>query len=97
MSQIFGALVAALSLSSISAAAVAVNNPTITLPAGPIVGTTTTLASVTAAVNKFLGVPFAQSPPVRFSPPQPVVKWTAPYDATALKPACIQQFNCELL
>lgn len=43
--------------------------PTATIDAGVVVGTTTSLPAATASVNKFLGVPFAQSPPERFAPP----------------------------
>ncbi|GAB7359762.1 hypothetical protein MBLNU230_g6933t1 [Neophaeotheca triangularis] len=66
--------------------------PTAVVDAGTLVGTSTSLPAATASVNKFLGVPFAVSPPERFSPPQPA----APYgtiDATQFSAACIQQFN----
>lgn len=66
-----------------------------TLASGVVVGTTTTVPSATATVNKFLGLPFAASPPERFSPPQSPARWEKPLDASELKPACIQQFNCE--
>lgn len=69
-------------------------SPVVLLPSGPIIGTTTSLPSATATVNKFLGIPFAQSPPERFSPPQDASRWRIPLNATAVKPACIQQFNC---
>lgn len=69
--------------------------PTVTLASGVVIGTTTTLPSATAAVNKFLGVPFAASPPERFSPPTAAQPFTTPYMATTIKPACIQQFNCK--
>ena len=69
--------------------------PTVTIGAGTLVGTTTSLPSATAPVNKFLGVAYAVSPPERFSPPTAVEPFAEPYDATATKAACIQQFNCE--
>lgn len=69
--------------------------PTASLDSGLVVGTTTTLPSATAIVNQFLGVPFAVSPPERFSPPQRPERWSEPVDATAWRPACIQQFNCK--
>lgn len=74
----------------------AVNNaaPTATVEAGVLVGKTTTLPTALGPVNQFLGVPFAQSPPQRFSPPQPASRSSKPIDATAWKPACIQQFRC---
>jgi len=65
-------------------------SPTATLGCGVVKGTTTSLPAATATVNKFLGVPFAQSPPRRFSPPQKGA--SCDIDATAFKPACIQQF-----
>lgn len=68
--------------------------PTATLDVGEVIGTTTTLPSSTSVVNKFLGIPFAASPPERFSPPVPVGKFQNPYIAQAWGPACIQQFNC---
>lgn len=72
-------------------------SPVVLLPSGPVIGTTTSLPSATVTVNKFLGVPFAQSPPERFSPPQDPAAWgwRAPLNATEFKPACIQQFVCE--
>jgi carboxylesterase type B len=70
-------------------------SPIVVLPSGPVMGTTTSLPSATVTVNKFLGIPFAQSPPERFSPPGNVTRWRQPLNATAFKPACIQQFNCK--
>jgi carboxylesterase type B len=67
--------------------------PTVTIANGAIVGTTTQLPHATQAVNKYLGIPFAASPPERFSPPTDPARFTEAYDATAFKPACIQQFN----
>lgn len=64
--------------------------PTATLDCGTIIGTTTFLPAATATVNKFLGIPFAQSPPERFGMPQR--PGTCNVNATAWKPACIQQF-----
>ncbi|KAF7514001.1 hypothetical protein GJ744_006615 [Endocarpon pusillum] len=66
--------------------------PTVTLASGVLVGTTTSLPSATAVVNKFLGVPFADSPPERFSPPQDPRPWSQPLSVLAVKPACIQQW-----
>jgi hypothetical protein len=61
-------------------------SPTVTIPSGVIVGTSA------ASVNAYLGIPFAQSPPERFSPPVPAPAWTSPLQAQQIKPACIQQF-----
>lgn len=69
--------------------------PTATIDAGIVYGTTTSLPAATATVNKYLGIPFAASPPVRFSPPEKPQSWNAPINATAYKPACIQQFQCK--
>lgn len=64
--------------------------PTATLDCGVVIGTTTSLPAATATVNKFLGIPFAQSPPQRFGMPQ--APGSCNVNATAWKPACIQQF-----
>lgn len=69
-------------------------NPTATVQQGVVVGTTTSLPAATASVNKFLGIPFAQSPPLRFGPPQAPASFSEPMMVQALKPACIQQFVC---
>jgi len=66
--------------------------PTATIDAGVVLGTTTSLPAATATVNKFLGIPFAKSPPERFSPPESPGKFSKPINATAWSPACIQQF-----
>jgi len=51
---------------------------------GPVLGLTT--ANGGAA---FLGVPFAQNPPVRWGPPRPPTGWTAPLNATAYGSGCL--------
>ncbi|RMZ70050.1 liver carboxylesterase 1 precursor [Pyrenophora seminiperda CCB06] len=69
--------------------------PTVTLSAGIVVGikaTPTNQPSLKASANVYLGVPFAQSPPERFSPPTAASAWSTPLMAQAPKPACIQQF-----
>jgi carboxylesterase type B len=68
--------------------------PTATIGAGLIVGKTTSLPAALGPVNQFLGVPFAKSPPERFSPPQPHARFREPLNATAVGPACFQQFRC---
>ncbi|CAO2647395.1 Nn.00g083170.m01.CDS01 [Neocucurbitaria sp. VM-36] len=67
--------------------------PTATLDAGTVIGKTTTLPVALGPVNQFLGIPFAQSPPERFSPPQAPPRFSKPINATEFKPACIQQFR----
>jgi carboxylesterase type B len=53
------------------------------------------LPSASVVVNKFLGIPFAVSPPERFAPPVPAKQFSEPVVAQAWSPACIQQFDCE--
>jgi len=67
--------------------------PIVTIDAGVLIGTIVTLPTAPAPVNEFLGVPFAQSPPERFSPPAPPKRWEQPLKVAKWKPACIQQFN----
>ena len=71
--------------------------PTATIPDGLVVGTSNSLPNAPISVNKFLGIPFAKSPPERFAPPTDPVKWTTPLQATSWKPSCVQQFNCKSL
>ncbi|KAI5366294.1 Putative carboxylesterase, type B, carboxylesterase type B, alpha/Beta hydrolase [Septoria linicola] len=65
--------------------------PSVTVRDGVLGGTTTALPSATASVNKFLGIPYAQSPPERFSAPLPPARWNMPRNATTFGPACLQQ------
>lgn len=67
--------------------------PTVTIDAGVVIGKTTAIPSATATVNQYLGLPFAQSPPERFSPPQPPAPYSSPLVAQQWSPACIQQFQ----
>jgi carboxylesterase 2 len=71
-------------------------SPTVTIASGVVVGKTATPSnqpSVTATANVYQGIPFAQSPPERFSPPSAPAAWSSPLQATQLPPACIQQFE----
>ncbi|MCJ1327998.1 hypothetical protein MMC10_004673 [Thelotrema lepadinum] len=77
----------------LSSVVLAQDSPTATVDSGALIGTTTTLSAATGPVNKFLGVPYAVSPPERFSPPSSVQQFAEPYDATETKASCIQQFN----
>jgi hypothetical protein len=72
------------------------SNPTATIDSGVIIGTTTALPGATAAVNKFLGMPFAAKPlgKRRFALPQSVPKWKTALKTQKWSPACVQQFNC---
>ncbi|OGM48131.1 carboxylesterase hlo [Aspergillus bombycis] len=67
------------------------SHPTVTIDAGVVAGTTTSISSSTVTVNQFLGIPFG-APPVRFSPPKPPAPWSSVYDASKYKSDCIQQF-----
>ncbi|KAJ0296513.1 hypothetical protein COL5a_004722 [Colletotrichum fioriniae] len=66
--------------------------PTVTIASGVVIGTTAQPASATGTANAYMGIPFAKSPPERFSPPQAADAWSSPLSAQAFKPACIQQF-----
>ncbi|QIW96620.1 hypothetical protein AMS68_002138 [Peltaster fructicola] len=66
--------------------------PTVTISAGVLHGTTTSLPAATATVNQFLGVPFAQSPPLRFAPAVKANSSSRVINATAFSPSCPQQF-----
>jgi len=68
-------------------------SPTARIDSGVIIGTSTSLPSATAVVHKYLGIPFADSPPERFGPPVRPERWFEPLDTKEYKPACIQQFN----
>jgi acetylcholinesterase len=71
------------------------DGPAVTIDAGDVYGTTTLLPSATASVDKFLGIPFAKTPPGRFAPPQPLLGHDHQINATVWKSACIQAFPCE--
>ncbi|KAJ5488048.1 carboxylesterase [Penicillium desertorum] len=79
---------------SACAAAVFAGSPTVTISAGEIIGTTLSplnQPTSTGHANAYLGIPFAKSPPERFSPPETPDSWENPLRAQELKPACIQQ------
>ncbi|KAK1994900.1 carboxylesterase [Colletotrichum falcatum] len=68
------------------------SGPTVAIASGIIVGTTTQPAGSNGYANAYLGVPFAKSPPERFSPPEPADPWVT-LTAQSFRPACIQQFT----
>jgi carboxylesterase type B len=73
--------------------------PTVKVPGGTVTGVATNVPGG-PPVNKFLGLPFAVSPPKRFAPPQALPKGSnkgppKKIDATTLPPSCIQQFVCK--
>ncbi|KAF2184769.1 alpha/beta-hydrolase [Zopfia rhizophila CBS 207.26] len=92
MHSSFMATVLAVLLSGVNPTLANPQTPTVTIDAGVIVGTTTSLPRAATSVNQFLGVPFG-APPKRFSTPQKPQSWSQPLNTTALKPACIQQFK----
>ncbi|KAI9038834.1 Carboxylesterase [Aspergillus affinis] len=65
--------------------------PTVVIPQATIIGTTTTLPTATAAINKFLGIPYAISPPDRFEPPEPVEDSDDTIRATQWRDRCFEQ------
>lgn len=67
------------------------DTPSITLTQGVAQGTTTTLPSAISPVHKYLGIPFAQSPPPRFEPALALQGESSEIiDATQWKSKCIQ-------
>lgn len=68
-------------------------DPTARIDTGLVIGETYSLPNAPDAVNKFLGIPFAISPPERFAAPKRPKKSAKPIIAKERKPACIQQFN----
>jgi carboxylesterase type B len=49
------------------------------------------LPSSTATVNQFLSIPYAVTPPRRFLPPERLVRYDGPVNATQPPHLCIQQ------
>ena len=70
--------------------AVAAQRPTVTLNDGIYVGTTAQVASATAVVNQFFGVPYAAKPG-RWMPAQLRPSGTEKHDAISQPQTCIQQ------
>ncbi|UNI19587.1 Acetylcholinesterase [Purpureocillium takamizusanense] len=73
-----------------SAAGGDVTTPTATLDSGPVFGASTSLPGAMGPVAKFLGVPYAASPPGRFRLPRAPDRWTAARNATAFGDSCVQ-------
>lgn len=65
--------------------------PTVVLRPGRVTGTATVLPSSTVTVNKFLAIPYAVTPPKRFLPPERLVRYDGPVNATQPPPLCMQQ------
>ncbi|KAK7539077.1 carboxylesterase hlo [Phyllosticta citricarpa] len=68
-------------------------DPSIELGDGKIIGTTGTIPDLKDPVNKYLGIPYAKTPPLRFGRAEDPEQWTEAKDVKDLKPSCIQQFN----
>lgn len=68
------------------------DRPVAQLDSGTAVGFTKTDVLSGVKLNAWLGIPFAGEP-LRWGPPKPPKTWGAPFDASKLGPACIQQFN----
>lgn len=69
--------------------------PTASVNAGTIIGTTAvvTAATATVTINQYLGIPYAVTPPERFSAPKPANPFNASLVAQQFKPACLQHFK----
>ncbi|KAJ6783124.1 hypothetical protein PWT90_07159 [Aphanocladium album] len=77
---------------SYSLAVTSDRRPTATIDSGVLVGTTVSEPLVSSAVNKFLGIPFAQ-PPARWELPIKAESWQGSRDATHFGNACHQLFS----
>ncbi|KAL4788733.1 Carboxylesterase [Aspergillus venezuelensis] len=74
--------------------AILAQNPTVTISSGTVIGTTfcaTNAPQISTTANVFLGIPFASSPPQRFSPPEPPQPWPTPLTAQVPPPGCIEK------
>ncbi|RNJ53761.1 hypothetical protein D7B24_001392 [Verticillium nonalfalfae] len=71
--------------------------PSVTLGQGTLVGITTQIAYADVKVNKFLGVPFAISPPRRFEPPEPVPSSSKTLSTTQWSAKCIEHADPSIL
>ncbi|KAE8150467.1 Carboxylesterase [Aspergillus avenaceus] len=66
-------------------------DPTATIASGVLIGTTLTPSNAPdATMNAYLGVPYAKSPPERFSPPERPEAWSDPRNAKEVSAACPQ-------
>ncbi|KAH7131839.1 Carboxylesterase [Dendryphion nanum] len=65
--------------------------PSVTVSNGVFIGTATTIPGTSQRVRKFLGLPYAVTPPLRFSPPQPPPPSSIVRQAINYGPGCIQQ------
>jgi carboxylesterase type B len=71
-----------------------VGSPTVSLSGqGIIAGTVATWRSSAPTVNKWLGIPYAQSPPVMFQRAVPPKPWEGIKQTTSYSDACYQNFG----
>jgi carboxylesterase type B len=69
-------------------------SPTVSLSGqGIIAGTITTWRSSAPTVNKWLGIPYAQNPPVMFQRAVPPKPWEGIKQTTSYSDACYQNFG----
>lgn len=69
---------------------IAAQAPTVTVDNGIFVGSQTAVPGTSQQVKKFLGIPFAVTPPQRFSPPQKAPASRETRQATNYGPNCLQ-------
>ncbi|KAF2672748.1 alpha/beta-hydrolase [Microthyrium microscopicum] len=74
-------------LVALANAAASIEGPIATTAQGKVIG-----AVLNSKVNVWKGIPFAQSPPERFAPPQDPKSYST-RQATSNSPGCIDQFN----
>ncbi|KAI8719890.1 Carboxylic ester hydrolase [Fusarium sp. LHS14.1] len=68
-------------------------HPIVTLADGIVMGKASQVPSAPhLTVHQYLGVPFAESPPKRFAPPEDPAPWNSSWDASYFRPSCIQHF-----
>ena len=69
--------------------------PTVTVDNGVFVGVSTSVPGAPQTVKKYLGVPFAVTPPQRFSPPVKPPNSNTVRQATQFGPNCISTGPCK--
>ncbi|XP_038046536.1 cholinesterase 1-like [Patiria miniata] len=89
--------IAIVALGVFLAQTMALDQPTVTVEQGVLVGTTETFEetqfiNVNKTIDVFKGIPFAEPPvgPLRFRPPVEKKPWVGTYDATNFRDACMQ-------
>ncbi|KAF1990783.1 alpha/beta-hydrolase [Aulographum hederae CBS 113979] len=67
--------------------------PSVRLQGSEVRGVAAQVVGAGVSVHQYLGIPYAITPPERFSPPRAIRQQTWVVNADTLKPACMQQFN----